>query len=125
MENTAKLEVTPEIGRAGCGYSRFETFKTGKNVPSTLLRNILKSSNTEIRNACNADMQVYGRPYIQTAGGYIYGECVNRSFREQVEQADADWADLTPEQQTALIELYRAFQSAMEDWVLLNVKNEI
>ena len=116
---------TPVVGAAGCGYSSFTGFQSGENAPSTLLKNILSATNSDYQNNRNAQMQVYGRAYIQTADGYIYGDTVSRSFRQQVELADASWASLSAEQQTALTDLYQAFTAVVDTWTVPNTKGNI
>ena len=116
---------TPTIGTLGTQYSAFTEFTSGANTPSTLLKNVLKETNTTAQNNRNADMKVYGRPYIQIGERYIYGETVSRSFREQVELADTIWSTLTAEQQTAVQEMYRTFQTEMDTWTIPNIKASV
>ena len=116
---------TPVVGAAGCGYSSFTSFQSGENAPSTLLKNILSATNSDYQNNRNAQMLVYGRAYIETADGYIYGDTVSRSFRQQVELADASWASLSAEQQTALTDLYQAFTAVVDTWTVPNTKGNI
>jgi len=116
---------TPKIGESGTGYSVFTNFVSGNNTPSTLLKNVMKDTNTVERNNSNADVQVYGRAYIQIGDSYIYGETVSRSFREQVELVDTIWSTLTAQQQTAVLEMCRTFQEDMAAWTIPNIKNSI
>ena len=75
-----------------CGYSEFTGFEAGEGAnavgTSTLLKNIMKASNGDNKNVKNAAMPVYGRAYIKTADGYIFGNGVQRTLRKQVELAD-------------------------------------
>lgn len=122
---TLSLRDAPEIGAAGSAYSVFTEFSTGTNTPSTLLKNVMKTTNTGAQNNRNANMQVYGRAYIQIGDSYIYGETVSRSFRQQVELADEIWSTLTAEQQTAVQAMYLAFRENMVSWTIPNIKNSI
>ena len=105
--------------------SWFEGFKAGSNAANgTLLHGILKQTNSQAENAYNAQLPVYGRAYILTSdGAYIFGECVNRSLRQQVELIDGMWDELTETQQTGLVELYTQYQSVMESWNISNIKS--
>ena len=116
---------TPTIGTLGPQYSAFTEFTSGANTPSTLLKNVMKETNTVSQNNRNADMKVYGRPYIQIGERYIYGETVSWNFREQVELADAMWSTFTTEQQTAVLTMYRTFQEAMDTWTIPNIKASV
>ena len=117
------LKGTPAIGAAGSKYSVFTKFASGSNTPSTLLKNVMQEANTETQNDRNANMQVYGRAYIQIGDTYIYGETVSRSFRQQVELVDLAWNTLTVDQQAAVHAMYRSFQKDMASWTIPNIKN--
>ena len=105
--------------------SWFEGFEAGSNAANgTLLHGILKQTNSQAENAYNAQLPVYGRAYILTSdGAYIFGECVSRSLRQQIEQIDGMWDELTETQQTGLVELYTQYQSVMESWNISNIKS--
>ena len=122
---TLSLRGVPEIGAAGSACSIFTEFATGTNTPSTLLKNVMRTTNTEAQNDRNANMQVYGRAYIQIGDTYMYGETVSRSFRQQVELADEIWSTLTVEQQSAVQAMYLAFRKNMDDWTIPNIKSSI
>ena len=79
----------PVPGNGDCGYSYFSNFQAGKDANAaasgTLLKNILKTTNEDARNAQNAKTAVYGRAYLKTADGYVLGSTVKRSLKTQVE----------------------------------------
>ena len=115
----------PAVGNADSKYSVFHKFESGSNTPSTLLKNVMKETNSASYNNRCANLQVYGRAYIQIGDTYIYGETVSRSFREQVELVDEAWNTLTAEQQFEVLTMYRTFQDDMADWIIPNIKGNI
>ena len=119
------LKATPEIGASGSAYSVFHKFATGADTPGTLLQNVMKETCTVTQNNRRAEMQVYGRAYIQVGDTYIYGETVSRSFREQVELVDEAWSTLTDEQKTEVLAMYNTYKEAMSTWTIPNIKNNI
>jgi len=103
-------------------YDSFVPGNGGNAANGTLLYGIMKLSNEESINARNAEMAIHGRAYILTKDGqYIFGECVNRSFREQVELVDDQWNKLTTEQQRAVLNLYRSYESIISEWDIPNI----
>ena len=106
--------------------SWFDSFAPGKDsnaANGTLLHGILKETNSQSENAANAELPIYGRAYLQLQdGSYILGDWAERSFRRQVELADAQWSDLSSQQQAALLSLYQKYQALMEGWNLPNLQ---
>jgi len=119
------LMGAPTIGGKNTGCSVFTNFVSGSNTTSTLLKNVLKATNTAERNNCNAEMPVYGRAYIQIGDSYIYGETVSRSFRQQVEILDTIWSTFTSAQHTAFLSMYHTFRESVEAWTIPNIKSSI
>ena len=107
--------------------SRYDTFLPGSGsnaANGTLLHGVMKTANTDAVNAANAEMDIYGRTYILLQDGrYIFGECVQRSFRQQVELIDAKWNELTVEQQAALLDMYRTYQTVIDSWSISNIRS--
>ena len=108
-----------------CGYSVFTGFEAGEGAnsaaTSTLLKNIMKASNGDNKNAKNASLPVYGRAYIKTAEGYFFGETVKRSLQEQIELIDTKWAGLTEAQQAPVLALVEGYNSVMRAWNIPNI----
>ena len=67
-------------------------------------------------------MRICGRAYIQIGDSYVYSETVSRSFRQQVELADAIWKTLTTAQKLAALTMYRTYREEMAIWTLPNMK---
>ncbi len=106
-------------------YSYFTKFVSG-DANGTLLKNIMKTSNTDANNNRNANMAVYGRPYILTTDGeYIFGETVQRSLKQQLEAIDAAWNNYSETAQETVITMYRNYRNAMKNWNIPNIKNEV
>ena len=112
-----------------CVLSWFEGFEAGVNGDeknSTLLSGIMKSRNSHKLNAKYAAMPVYGRAYILMADGqYLFGASVSRSLQQQVEAADAQWAELSMQQQTELTAMYQRYTEVMQSWTLPNLQTAI
>jgi len=110
-----------------CGYSVFNGFEAGKAAnggSGTLLKNVMKTELSSEKNGQRAKMPVYGRAYIRTADGYIFGEAVCRDTRTQVELADQNWETLTKVQREGIRTMYETYP-VMEQWELPNCKNYI
>ena len=106
-----------------CGYSVLTGFAAGKNSGSgTLLTGIMTEGNTDFANNRNASMDVYGRAYIKTAEGYVFGDCVARNLKTQVEDIDAIFASLNETQQASILAMYEKFEAVMTDWNVPNMK---
>jgi hypothetical protein len=119
------LNPTPEIGASGSAYSVFHKFAVGANTPGTLLKNVMTENGTAAQNECRANLEVYGRAYVQIGDRYYYGETVCRSFREQIELVDGAWNTLSEQQQFEVLAMYRTFRDAMANWTIPNIKNSI
>ncbi len=119
-------EPTEEDLKADTGYSTFTGFEAGVNfndATSTLLKGIMKRSNAKLINKRNANMPVYGRAYVQLEDGtYMLGTTVVRTFREQVEGADAIWDTLSVEQKDDVVAMYKDFEEIMTTWEIPNIK---
>ena len=117
----------PAEGFANCGYSQFTGFQAGldaNKASTTLLKNIMNESNTDRTNTNNANTKIYGRAYIQTAEGTVFGESVCWTLKELVEAIDKVWKDgLEESQKTALVELYNSYTATMGTWELPNMHN--
>ena len=109
-----------------CAYTAFTGFAPGANSANgTLLSGILSENNTMEENARNASMPVYGRAYILTDDGYIFGSYVVRDLQTQLEAIDGIWENLTDTQKNALIEMYEKYQPVMEQWELPNLQSTV
>ena len=107
------------------GYSVYHNFTAGatSNAKGTLLKNVMKTDLTDAKNGQRAQMPVYGRAYIKTADGYIFGETVQRCLQEQVELADEAFETLTKVQKEEAKKILDTYQSVMEKWDLSNIGN--
>ena len=106
-------------------YSYFTNFTSG-DATGTLLKNIMKTGNTDANNSRNANMSVYGRPYILTSGGqYIFGTTVQRSLKQQLEALDGNWNSYSEAAQKTVIAMYQNYRNVMKNWSIPNIKNEV
>ena len=104
--------------------SYFTNFASGSNN-GTLLKGIMKTYNTDKNNERNANISVFGAPYIlTTTGEYIFGETVQRSLKQQLEAIDANWNSYSEAAQKTVITMYRKYVNVMKNWNISNIKNE-
>lgn len=90
---------------------------------SVLVKDILKTDNTDAQNRKNAAMLIYARTYILLDDGtYIYGETVVVNLKSLVEAIDAKLDNLTGRQAVALTRLYTTYATIMESFNLPNLK---
>lgn len=108
-----------------CGYTVCQGFRAGEGANegnSTLLKGVMKQTNSDERNALNAAMKVYGRAYIKTAEGYFFGEPRQRSFLEQVEMVDEAFDKLTKVQKDTL-KVFEDYEAVAKKWDIPNIIN--
>ena len=109
-----------------CGYSTLYDFEAGEGVNkgrSTRLINIMLPTNSYMTNRKNAEMPVYGRAYLLTDSGYIFGDEKVMTLKETVELADLIFANntnVTLKENT--VNMYNTFKSVMDKWEIPNIK---
>lgn len=113
----------PTDGKAVKTVLPRDVFGANTAATSSMVRDIMKSANDENTNAEHADTSVYGRTYTRfTDGTEIYGDCIERSLREQICGCDhmygveRIWDGLTAKQKRSVLDMYESFSSVMEDW---------
>ena len=105
----------------GSHFSTFTGFESGPygnlgNATSTLLKGILRTSNTVAKNESNMNVSVYGRAYAKTADGqYLFGRCVSRSMKEQLEGVNDIVDDLSSAQIKTVTNIYYRYKSVLEN----------
>ena len=105
-------------------FTGFESGKDGNAAASTLLKGIMKDTNTEAINDRNMAMTVYGRPYLKTADGYLFGQPISRSLVNQLQDIDGMVDSLSGSQRHALKEFYNKFEARLEGLDLSNIEKE-
>ena len=116
---------TAENVNADCVLSWFEGFKAGANGDntSTLLKNVMRLGITDQMNQERAQLAIYGRSYLKLADDtYFFGESVDRSFRQQIEEADRIWSHLTSAQKQSMLAMYERYAEEMESWTIPKLK---
>jgi hypothetical protein len=105
-----------------CRYSWFDGLKPGGVTgSSTLLKGVLKEKNSHRQNNINAEASVYGSAYVLLKDGtYLFGEPAVRTFREQVESADAMWNSLNQQQKATLWVLLESYFDVLKNWNIPN-----
>jgi len=120
MPNAANMD-------SKCLYSWYQGFASGEGAndassTGVLLKGIMKDRNSDMQNAKNAALPIYGRAYIKDIrGNYIFGAGVCRSLQEEVELIDQTW-DTLGDSQTAVTAVYRNFASVMKNWNVPNMR---
>jgi len=104
--------------------SVFEGFQPGENAnegnsTGTLLKGVMKTTNKDLINNRNANIDVYGRAYVLLDDGtYLFGESVDRTLRTQVEMIEDLWkaGKLDEDQKAALVEMCSEFYPVVRYW---------
>lgn len=117
-------------------YTAFDgsTWVTGADMGSlrrgTLLKDVLKKTNTDSENETNAETVIYGHAYAELTDGTRYvGDLVSLTFRsvlegnDQTVGADSLWDQLNSTQRNGLSEMYAAYKPVMRDWNIPNIKS--
>ena len=110
-----------------CAASLFTGFESGANgnaAASTLLTGIMKNTNTDATNGRNMAMTIYGRPYVKTADGYLFGEAVSRNLKDQLLAIDGMVDELSGSQLHAIKEFYHKFETNLNEMNLPNIAKE-
>lgn len=91
---------------------------------SVLIKDILKTENTDSENIRNAQTTVYARAYIQlSTGEYIYSDTVQTNLQQVVIAAQNKWTALSAVQKEALAAMYQTYSGVMAEWDVPNLKN--
>ncbi len=119
----------PKSGLANCGFSTFYDFQSGAKANAaasgTLLKNILKPENSAVRNRENAKIDVFGRAYLKTDNGYVFGKTVTMSLKSLMEGIDEAWSMQSQEEQNAIKSLYAQYETLMGVWELPNLHADL
>lgn len=102
-------------------------FNGSGDTTSSLLTNIMQTTQGSITNRRNAATTVYGKPYIKlTSGKILWGTTAGKSLQNTVETIDTMIKDgsliLTESQETDLLDMYYKFKNAMSKWSIPEVK---
>ena len=128
--STAEVPTTENLDTS-CLYSSFTGFTAGANgndndATSTVLKNIMKSDNSYMKNKVNASTSVYGRSYIHTEDGYTFGSCVSYSLRDALGAVVGQlWSDLESEDKTAVVDMFIQYKSIVCKWNIPNIRAEV
>ena len=111
-------------------FSVFQNFTAGPNGNAgtgTLLKGIIKATNSEANNERNANMPIYGRPYVQLkgTGEYIFGNTAQRSLRQQMEMVDNNWSKYTAKAQGSVLWMFRNCKNMISKWNIPNILEEM
>ena len=110
-----------------CSYTVFTDFQSGaagNASSSSLLKGILKTNYSEKTNTENLNITIYGRPYLKTVDGYLFGEAKNRTLTQQLQDVDTTFAKLSNSQRYALMNMYNTFHAVLKTADLPNMAQE-
>lgn len=119
------LSVFEDMRNSGCSVYHNFTAGANNNTKGTLLKNVMKTDLTDEKNGQRAQMPVYGRAYIKTADGYIFGETVCRDTKTQIELANDGWEELNKTQKDGARELYETYENVVKDWSVSNMERYV
>ena len=131
-------QVVPEADNLGkCARSELyarQGFNSGKNGnagTSTVLTNIMKSTQGYQTNKANAETPVNGRAYIKTSSNeYIFGENQSWSLMQIMNEVNnsAVWdtqVASNPEILDSIMSMYHNYTSVMNNWDIPKIKEVI
>ncbi len=102
-----------------CTVFTQEQFNAGADVTSTLVNGILKDTNSLRINNRNAEMDIYGVPYLRFKDGtLLMGEVMSSSLRQIISTVEEIWEDLESEQQQDVMDMFLEFNEVMGSWEL-------
>lgn len=91
---------------------------------SVLVKDVLKTENTNEVNMSNARKSIYARAYVKMDNGeYVYSDAVEVTLQQVVVAAQNKWDKLSAAQQEALTQMYEAYSAVMRLWDVPNLKN--
>ncbi len=118
-------EIPDENNMEPRTYSVFSNESFGGESPSTILLNIMKPERDVAANTANANIAIYGRPYMKLKDGrLLFGDAASYSLKGLTELVSKDaWESLDDEQISGLVEIYRQYSAVMSSWDIENIKN--
>ena len=98
----------------------------------TMLKNIMKSSNSYTVNNKNSSTQVHSQAYIELLdGSRVMGGSYKLSLKQILEGTETTtgvdllWETLQDNQKQPVIDMFNAFQNVMSNWKIPYIKHEI
>lgn len=119
-------EPTKDNMNTRCIYTAYENFQPGvagntATDTGVLLQNVMKEGLSVSDNENRANMAVWGRSYIRTEDGYLYGASVKRTLKEQLVAIDDIYDQLTDSQRGVLLNMYEKYEAVMASWDLTKI----
>ena len=113
-------------------YTNFVAGADGNaTLSSTYVKNIMMESNGRLTNTANTKMPIYGRAYILTDDGYVFGKSLKYTFQELIQDLSKT---NDPEKLEKAVPLYKVYGNIMRNWedmsnlesaVIRNVNNNV
>ena len=113
-----KDEPTVENLDTDCAYSWFDDFVAGSNSgSSTILKDVMRTSNSNELNSEYAHMPIYGRAYIKfNDGSYMFGASASRSLRQQLEDTNDILTSYSTTQRKAAAAMCQTYFDVVKAW---------
>lgn len=125
-EPTVEADGTLSDHCQSTAFTDFTAGTAGNAGSSSKVVGIMKQSNGAMANAVNAEMDIYGKPYVKVGQEYLLGELAQCDLKWVAEQAatDAVWAAQTETAQVAMGAMYDKFSYIMKDWSVEKLQNQ-
>ena len=116
-----------------CERSVFTDFKAGADANlygnSTLLYNIMKTTNEQSVNERNSNLPICGRAYLETENGFVFGTAQQATLKQLVELAASDnancWPSYSDAQKAEAVSLYRNYAQILRNWDVKNIESAL
>ncbi len=105
--------------------SDFKVFNAGENKKGAVLAGVMKKGIADMDNQVRANTPVYGRLYIKTESGYVFGQTVCRDLQEQMELTDQKWEELTKDLRVKTRTMYETYKTVMDNWDISHAPNYV
>ena len=113
-------------GKTHCEFDA-SSWNTGtkNSANSVILKDIMKEENGYLLNKHNAEIPVYGVPYVVLDGQMIMGTAYDYTLRQIVETVNAGFNKLSETEKTGLRELYETYETVMKTWKVDKIAEKI
>ena len=125
MPNEKNLETKSKYSSyQNGGKTIFKPGQVGNSGNGTLLKGIMKPNNAYLINLRNSHIDIYGRAYILTEEGYMFGGGHKRTLKQQTEATDTLWASCDDDKKQALSTMYNTYKNIMDSWNIPNISGK-
>ena len=105
-----------------CQKTNYSGFDSGSST-GTLLYNILNTNNVELVNRRNANTKVYGKAYVITDEGYLFGNLADYSLKDVVESINNSWDRYETTQKDSAVNMLESYAPITQSWNIANLRS--